>query len=138
MKRNIITLFIGIYFGYVLLSSEVISWYRIQEMFYFESFHMYGIIGSAIITGIASIWLIKRFQLKSAEGAKPEFKQKPLQPYANIIGGLLFGLGWALTGACPGPLYALLGNGYWIVGFIILFAILGAFLYERVKHKLPH
>lgn len=133
------TIFItGVYFGFILLSSEVVSWYRIQEMFYFESFHMYGIIGSAILTGLISIQLINRFQLKPKEGQYQPFKKPKVKPYANILGGLLFGLGWAITGACPGPLFALFGNTYWITGFIILFAILGVYIYELIKHRLPH
>lgn len=136
--KNIITLFLGLFFGWVLLSSEVISWYRIQEMFYFDNFHMYGIIGSAIVTGMLSIFLIKKFKVKDAKGNSLEFKHPPVKPKANILGGVAFGFGWAMTGACPGPLYALAGAGYWTHIITLVFAAIGVLVYGLLQKRLPH
>ena len=126
------------FFGIVLVKSEVVSWFRIQEMFRFDSFHMYGVIGSAIAVGVISLLVIKRLNLKSFEGELIVTKAKPFNKVGNITGGIIFGLGWALTGACPGPLYALLGAGYSVVIVVLLSAVLGAFVYGLVKNKLPH
>lgn len=130
-------LFAGIFFGIILVKSEVISWFRIQEMFRFQSFHMYGIIGSAIIVGMLSIWLIKKFNIKSIYGEPIEFHHKKFNK-GNIIGGLLFGFGWALTGACPGPLFAQIGTGVLITTVTLLSAIAGTWVYGYLREKLPH
>ena len=128
---------IGIAFGILLVKSEVVSWFRIQEMFRFQSFHMYGIIGSAIVIGIISVILIKKFKLNSAEGGKIELPGKSFQK-GQVFGGLLFGLGWALTGACPGPLFAQIGAGATVVIVTLLSAIVGTFVYGAIREKLPH
>lgn len=130
-------LLLGTLFGIVLTKGEVISWFRIQEMFRFQSFHMYGVIGSAIVVGIISVWLIKRFQLKSIDGDLITFPVKHFHK-GQIFGGLLFGFGWALTGACPGPLFAQIGAGFSVVIVGLLSAIAGTWLYGALQHKLPH
>ena len=136
MKR-FIYLLIGVYFGIVIYKAEVISWFRIQEMFRFQGFHMYGVLGVAVITGAISVIILKRLQLKSLTGKNITFSERPFSK-GHIIGGLLFGFGWAMTGACPGPLYALFGSGYFIIGAALLSAIFGVFTYGLVKNKLPH
>ncbi|MBK9284399.1 MAG: YeeE/YedE family protein [Sphingobacteriaceae bacterium] len=130
-------LLLGAFFGVILVKAEVISWFRIHEMFLFQSFHMYGIIGSAILTGIISIQLIKKLKIKTIEGEEIIIGTKELNK-GTVIGGLLFGLGWALTGACPGPLYACFGSGYWVFIVAILSAVLGTYTYGKLKNKLPH
>lgn len=127
----------GIFFGFLLIKAEVVSWFRIQEMFHFQSFHMYGIIGSAIAVGAASIYLIKKFQLKSADGNPIIIIPKELNK-GTVIGGIIFGFGWALTGACPGPLYALTGSGASAFALMLIFALLGTYTYGILKDKLPH
>ncbi len=130
--------FIGTFFGIVLSKSQVISWYRIYEMFRFESFHMYGIIGSAVVVGIILVQIIKRTKLKNIYGKEIVFTPKKRGVYNNILGGIIFGLGWALAGACPGPMYVLVGQGI-VAIFVVLFgAMLGTFLYHSVKKYLPH
>jgi len=136
--RKLIFLFIGILFGIVMTKSEAISWYRIQEMFRFQSIHMYGIIGVAVILGAIMHYLMKKSGFKSIEGETVNFKDKPKTYTASLIGGTVFGLGWALTGACPGPLYVLLGNGIPVIGVVILSAIIGAFAYGLLRPNLPH
>lgn len=131
-------LLVGILFGIILSKSEVISWYRIYEMFRFESFHMYGVIGSAVVLGIISIQIIKKYQVKSIEGEAISIKPKDKGIVRYLIGGTLFGLGWAMTGACPGPMFILLGKGIWTFGIVILSATFGTFLYGVFKDKLPH
>mgnify|MGYP003114081426 CR=1 FL=1 len=131
-------LLVGIFFGIVLVKSEAVSWYRIYEMFKFQSFHMYGIIGSAVLLGVISIALIKKSQLRSLEG-KPiqlAIKEKGLIRY--LVGGTIFGLGWALAGACPGPMYILVGSGVFSMFIVIAAAILGTFVYGVLKNNLPH
>lgn len=128
----------GIFFGIILSKSEAISWYRIYEMFKFQSFHMYGIIGTAIITGIIIFQLIKKYKLKTFKGEQIEFIPKKSGPYRNILGGIIFGMGWALAGACPGPFFILLGKGVFAIIFVILGSMLGTFCYHAIKHKLPH
>ena len=135
--KKISFLFVGILFGIVMTKSEAISWYRIQEMFLFESFHMYGIIGVAVILGALMKLVMKKTGFKTVHGAQAEFKPKT-QGIRNIIGGTIFGLGWAMTGACPGPLYTLVGNGYPIILVVIASAVFGAFVYGAVRSKLPH
>ena len=136
--KYIYALLIGIFFGITIVKGEVISWFRIHEMFLFESFHMYGIIGSAVVVGAISLFLIKKFKIKSIDGQDTELTPKPLNPKSNFIGGSLFGLGWAMTGACPGPLYALIGYGHTIIIMSLLCAIMGVFTYGVIKDKLPH
>ncbi len=128
----------GIFMGIVMTKSEVISWYRIYEMFRFESFHMYGIIGSSVITGAIGIYLIKKFKLKDLSGNDIEFKDKNKSVVRYLIGGTLFGLGWAMSGACPGPMFILFGYGVYSIGIVILSAILGTFIYGLLRSKLPH
>lgn len=128
----------GFVFGVVLVKSEVISWFRIQEMFRFQSFHMYGIIGSAIAVGLISVQIIKIFGLKSSNGEKINTLGKPLLWKANLFGGTIFGLGWALAGSCPAPIYALIGQGAFIYVFVLIGALAGTILYGALRNKLPH
>jgi uncharacterized protein len=134
---NIKYVFAGIFFGILLIKSEVISWYRIQEMFRFQSFHMYGVIGSAVVVGMISVWLIKKFKIKTIYGEKVLFVSKKWHK-GNIYGGLVFGLGWAITGACPGPLFAQAGFGFTAVIVTILSAIAGTWVYGKIMNHLPH
>lgn len=135
--KNIKFLIYGIGFGIILTKAEVISWFRIQEMFRFQSFHMYGIIGSAILVGALSIYLLKKFKVKDSKGDEIIFLKKPYNK-GFVIGGILFGLGWALTGACPGPIFALIGSGYSVFIITMIFAIFGAWIYGLLQEKLPH
>ncbi len=135
--KNIKYLLVGTLFGTVLTKTEAVSWFRIQEMFRFQSFHMYGIIGSAIAVGVLSVWLIKRFQIKTINGEVIIIPDKQFSK-GQIIGGTIFGMGWALAGACPGPLYALIGAGYPVVIAGLLSAIAGTWVYSYLKPKLPH
>ena len=130
-------LFLGAVFGIILVKSEVISWFRIQEMFRLQSFHMYGIIGSAILVAMTSVALIKKYQLKSVEGEVISTPDKKFH-WGNVIGGLLFGLGWAITGACPGPIFAQIGSGFTVMAITLFFAIAGTWVYGLLKDKLPH
>jgi len=125
------------HFGNILIKAEVISWFRIQEMFRFQAFHMYGIIGSAIVVGMISILIIKKYKIKTFSGEEIKIAPKEFTK-GNIIGGLMFGLGWAMTGACPGPLYALIGSGYPVIIAVLLSAVLGTYTYGVIKDKLPH
>jgi uncharacterized membrane protein YedE/YeeE len=127
----------GIWFGIVLVKSEVISWFRIQEMFRFQSFHMYGVIGSAVITGMISILLIKKFRIKTIHGESIQL-YKVRFTKGQIYGGLLFGFGWAITGACPGPLFALIGSGTTVIIVTLLSAVTGTWVYGYLREKLPH
>jgi len=136
--RTLVYLFIGILFGITMFKSEAASWFRIYEMFKFESFHMYGIIGSALAIGIIVVQLIKRFEIKSLYGESIHFQPKEKRYSRYIFGGIIFGLGWALAGACPGPMFTLLGVGYVPILVVILFSILGTFLYGVLRDKLPH
>lgn len=129
--------FVGIFFGIILVKSEVISWFRIQEMFRLESFHMYGVIGSAIVTGIISIAIIKKFNIKTVQGEKIKLYPKKFHK-GQVYGGLIFGFGWALTGACPGPLFALIGSGALVISITLLSAIAGTWVYGILRDKLPH
>ncbi len=131
-------LFTGLFFGIVLIKGQVISWYRIYEMFRFESFHMYGIIGSAVVLGAISILIIKKRKLKDIKGEEIHIAPKKLTIFANLAGGTIFGFGWAMTGACPGPMFALVGSGSLLFVLVILMATLGTFVYGLIKHKLPH
>ena len=134
---NVKYLIIGILFGIVFVKAEVISWYRIQEMFRFQSFHMYGIIGSAVIVGIASVYLIKKKRIKTIYGESIEFHDKTFNK-GQVIGGLIFGFGWAITGACPGPLFAQLGTGATVIFISLLSAVAGTWVYGFLRDKLPH
>jgi uncharacterized protein len=127
----------GILFGIILVKSEVISWFRIQEMFRLQSFHMYGVIGSAIAVGMLSIFLIKKFNIKTIDGETIKLEPKKFNK-GQIYGGLLFGFGWALTGACPGPLFAQIGTGATVIIVTLFFAILGTWVYGKLRHRLPH
>ena len=131
-------LLIGMFFGIVLVKSEAVSWYRIYEMFRFQSFHMYGIIGTAIITGILFLQISKKGYVKSILGAEILVPLKENGFVRYIVGRTIFGLGWALIGACPGPLYILLGTGVFSMLIVIAAAMLGTFIYGLIKHKLPH
>lgn len=136
--RTLIYLFIGILFGITMFKSEAASWFRIYEMFKFESFHMYGIIGSALVIGMIMIQAIKRFKIKSIYGETIHFQPKEKRYSRYIFGGIIFGLGWALAGACPGPMFTLVGVGYIPILVVILFSVLGTFLYGILRNKLPH
>jgi len=131
-------LFVGIFFGIVLTKSEAISWYRIVEMFRFEAFHMYGIIGTAVVLGAIGLIIMKQLNIKTIDGETPNYPVKPANYKAALLGGSLFGLGWAMTGACPGPLYILFGHGIWVIGVVILSAMFGTFCYGLIKDRLPH
>ena len=131
-------LFVGIFFGIILVKSEAVSWYRIFEMFKFQSFHMYGIIGSSVLLGVVSVGLIKRMGIKGIEGEKIRIIPKDKGFIRYLLGGTIFGLGWALAGACPGPMYILVGTGVFSMLIVIAAAILGTFVYGVIKDKLPH
>ncbi len=128
---------VGIGFGIIFVKAEIISWYRIQEMFRLQSFHMYGVIGSAVAVGAISVLLIKKFKIKTLQGEEVQFHDKPFSK-GQIIGGLMFGLGWAITGACPGPLFAQIGTGVTVVLVTLLSAIAGTWIYGYFREKLPH
>jgi len=136
--KNIKFLFVGVLFGIILSKAEVISWYRIYEMFKFQSFHMYGVIGSAVVLGSILIFLFKKGVIKTYFGAQITIDPKKKGFSRNMIGGIIFGLGWALGGACPGPMFILLGRGALAIIVVILGALLGAFLYHATKKFLPH
>jgi uncharacterized membrane protein YedE/YeeE len=131
-------LIVGILFGIVMSKSEAISWYRIQEMFRFQGFHMFGIIGVAVTVGIIGVALIKKFKLKDVEGNPILFYPKNKSTTRYILGGIIFGLGWALSGACPGPMVVNIGYGFMSFGVVLLFSILGTYIYGAIKEKLPH
>lgn len=131
-------LLVGIVFGIVLVKSEAVSWFRIYEMFRFQSFHMYGIIGTAIASGVLFLQLSKRNKLKSLNGAEIFVPKKDRGFTRYIVGGTIFGLGWALIGACPGPMYVLLGTGVYAMLIVISSAVVGTFIYGVLKDKLPH
>jgi uncharacterized membrane protein YedE/YeeE len=130
-------LIFGIGFGIVLVKAEVISWFRIQEMFRLESFHMYGVIGTAVVIGAISVQIIKRFKVKSISGEPINLEAKPFSK-GQIFGGLLFGFGWALTGACPGPIYAQIGTGVTVFIVVLASALAGTWFYGLIREKLPH
>ncbi|RYF87506.1 MAG: transporter [Chitinophagaceae bacterium] len=135
--HNLKYLLAGTMFGVILVKAEVISWFRIQEMFRLQSFHMYGVIGSAVVTGIISVQIIKRFNIKSMYGEPIVLPQKKFNK-GQVYGGLLFGLGWAITGACPGPLFAQIGTGLSVVTVTLLSAIAGTWVYGLLRERLPH
>lgn len=135
--HNLKYLVMGTLFGVLFIKAEVISWFRIQEMFRLQSFHMYGIIGSAIFVGMISIWVIKKFNIKTIYGEEIIFHKKEFNK-GQIYGGLIFGLGWAITGACPGPLFAQIGTGATVIAVTLLSAIAGTWVYGYFREKLPH
>ncbi len=129
---------VGILFGIVLTKSEAVSWYRIYEMFHFQSFHMFGIIGVAVVTGVIGVQFMKRTRMNDISG-QPIIIADKEKGFANyIIGGIIFGLGWGLVGTCPGPIFILLGSGYVSVAVILIGALLGTYIYGLLKNKLPH
>ncbi|MFM8450050.1 MAG: DUF6691 family protein [Haliscomenobacter sp.] len=136
--KNIPFLLVGIFFGIVMSKSEAVSWFRIHEMFRFESFHMYGIIGSAVVLGVIVLQVMKRSGMRTWRGTLVEYTPMDLRPRRHLLSGTIFGLGWALIGCCPGPMYVLIGQGYWVVIVVLLSALLGTFAYGMVKDKLPH
>ncbi|MCR9226762.1 MAG: YeeE/YedE thiosulfate transporter family protein [Flavobacteriaceae bacterium] len=136
--KDIIYIILGTFLGIVLYKSEAASWFRIYEMFQFDSFHMYGIIGSALVVGIVLVFWIKKFKIKSFFGESIQIEDKERSFFRYILGGTLFGLGWALAGACPGPIYILVGAGYWPIILVLIGAVFGAFIYGVVRSKLPH
>ena len=131
-------LLVGLLFGITLSKAEVISWYRIYEMFKLQSFHMYGVIGSAVVIGIFIMYFFKRETLKTYQGKIIVVADKKKGLWRNLLGGIIFGLGWALGGVCPGPMYILLGKGVVSILVVLFGAHIGAFLYHAMKHKLPH
>ncbi|MBL7920488.1 MAG: YeeE/YedE family protein [Bacteroidia bacterium] len=135
--NNLKFLLVGVFFGIIFVKAEIISWFRIQEMFRFNSFHMYGVIGTAVIVGVISVLIIKRFKIKTLSGEEIKIEPKTFNK-GQIYGGLLFGFGWALTGACPGPLFAQIGSGFTVVIVTFLSAVLGTWMYGYLKDKLPH
>ncbi|MCK0109976.1 YeeE/YedE family protein [Flavobacteriaceae bacterium S0825] len=136
--KNIRFIILGILFGIILSKAEVISWYRIYEMFKFQSFHMYGIIGSAVILGVILFSFFKKGVIKNYLGKKIMIEPKKKGFYRTIIGGTIFGLGWGLIGACPGPMFILLGRGVLSILIVIFGGLLGVLFYHAIKHKLPH
>jgi uncharacterized membrane protein YedE/YeeE len=135
--HNLKYLFVGVLFGIVFVKGEIVSWFRIQEMFRLQSFHMYGIIGSAVVVGMISVILIKKFNIKTIHGEPIKISPKEFNK-GQIYGGLIFGFGWAITGACPGPLFAQIGTGTTVIVVTLLSAIAGTWLYGYFREKLPH
>jgi uncharacterized protein len=135
--ENIKYLFVGIAFGIVFVKAEIVSWFRIQEMFYLDSFFMFGVIGTAVLVGLISVFLIKRFGVKTIGLAPITFEDKVFHQ-GQIYGGLIFGIGWAITGACPGPLFAQIGSGFLAIIITFLSALLGTWTYGYFQNKLPH
>ena len=134
---NVKYIFIGIFFGIVFVKAEIVSWFRIQEMFRLASFHMYGVIGTAVVVATISTLAIKKFKIKTLSGEDVVFSDRPFNK-GNIIGGLCFGFGWALTGACPGPMYGLIGSGFLVFIVALLSAVAGTYVYGILQNKLPH
>jgi uncharacterized protein len=137
MISKILLFMVGLIFGFTFIKAEVVSWFRILEMFRFESFHMYGVIGTAVVVGAFGVLLIKKLNLKSLSGQDIIIEKRPFTK-GTVIGGLLFGLGWAITGACPGPIFALIGAGYPPFIVVLLSALAGTWVYGSLKSKLPH
>ncbi len=128
---------VGIFFGIVFVKAEIVSWFRIQEMFRLASFHMYGVIGTAVVVATIFTLIIKKFKIKTLTGEEVVFAERPFNK-GNVIGGLCFGFGWALTGACPGPMYGLIGSGFPVFVAALLSAVAGTYVYGRLQDKLPH
>ncbi|MDN4012650.1 YeeE/YedE thiosulfate transporter family protein [Chryseobacterium gambrini] len=135
--HNLKYMIVGILFGIIFVKAEIISWFRIQEMFRLQSFHMYGVIGSAVLTGMIAVLIIKKFNIKTIYGEKISIAPKKFNK-GQIYGGLIFGFGWAITGACPGPLFAQIGTGAFAVAITLLSAIFGTWMYGYFREKLPH
>lgn len=131
-------LLVGLVFGIVLTKSEAVSWYRIYEMFHFQSFHMFGIIMTAVVLGVIGVQIIKRNNVKDITGQPITIADKEKGFTSYIVGGTLFGLGWGLVGTCPGPIFILIGAGFWGIGVVLLGALIGTFFYGLIKNKLPH
>ncbi|MBQ0769073.1 MAG: YeeE/YedE family protein [Bizionia sp.] len=138
MKKVIAYLAVGFLLGILFIKSEVASWFRIYEMFQFKSFHMYGVIGSAVVIGIIAVQYLKYKKAKDFSGETIEIAPKDRSVARYLLGGIIFGLGWALAGACPGPMFVLLGTGFVSVLLLIFGALLGTFVYGAIRHKLPH
>lgn len=136
--KNPVFLIIGVFFGIVMYKSEAASWFRIYEMFHFQSIHMYGLMGSALVVGVIVVQLIKSKQVKSIQGEVISIPEKDKSVARYLIGGISFGLGWALAGACPGPMFVLAGAGYFPILIVILGAVLGTYIYGLLKDRLPH
>jgi uncharacterized membrane protein YedE/YeeE len=136
--KNLAFLLVGVPFGIIMTKSEVISWFRIVEMFRFESIHMYGVIGVAVVVSAIAMALFKRLKVRTAAGKEVYYEPRPLRIKQHLLAGSLFGVGWAISGACPGPMWVLLGNGFAIAALFIAGALLGTFVYGLVMHKLPH
>ncbi len=137
MWSNLQYTVLGILFGIILIKSEVVSWFRIQEMFKLQSFHMFGVIGSAVAVGAVSVFLIKKFKIKTIKGEEIIFPKKEFNK-GQVLGGLTFGFGWAMTGACPGPLYAQVGYGATVIIVSVVMALVGTWVYGLLRDKLPH
>ncbi len=137
LTGNLKYILVGIFFGIVFVKAEIVSWFRIQEMFRLASFHMYGVIGTAVVVATISTLVIKKFKIKTIHGESVVFTERPFDK-GNIIGGLCFGFGWALTGACPGPMYGLIGSGFLVFIVALLSAIAGTYVYGLLRNKLPH
>jgi uncharacterized membrane protein YedE/YeeE len=137
LRKSILIFIIGLVFGFVFIKAEIVSWFRILEMFQFTSFHMYGVIGTGVVVGIISVALLKKLNAKTIDGDSIKIEYRPYTK-GNVIGGLLFGMGWAITGACPGPLFSLIGGGYLPILIVIFSALVGTFFYGLIKDKLPH
>jgi uncharacterized membrane protein YedE/YeeE len=135
--HNLKYLVVGIAFGIVFVKAEIISWFRIQEMFRLESFFMYGVIGTAVVVGMLSVWLIKKYNIKTISSETINFEKKEFSK-GQIYGGFIFGIGWAITGACPGPLFAQIGSGFLVVGITFLSALAGTWVYGYFQKNLPH
>jgi uncharacterized membrane protein YedE/YeeE len=136
--RTLAYILVGVLLGITMFKSEAASWFRIYEMFEFKSFHMYGIIGTAVILGVIIVQVIKRMKVSSLSGQEICFQDKDFSITRYLVGGIIFGLGWALAGACPGPMFTLLGAGFWSFLIVIASAVLGTFVYGLIKDKLPH
>lgn len=137
MTKRLVALLLGIFFGIVLVKSEVVSWFRIQKMFRFEEAHMYLIIASAVVVGAISVFIIKRLQMRTVQGEAIVIREKPFNK-GVVVGGIIFGMGWAITGACPGPIYAQMGSGAYMAVITFVAALAGAYLYAFLQPRLPH
>jgi len=136
--KNISYFFLGLFFGVIMFKSEAASWFRIYEMFQFQSFHMYGIMGSALFFGVTGLFLIRKFDIKAFGGQSIEIPDKEKGFMRYILGGLIFGLGWALSGVCPGPIFTLVGAGYLPILVVLASALFGTYVYGLLRDKLPH
>ncbi|MDP2835325.1 MAG: YeeE/YedE thiosulfate transporter family protein [Pseudomonadota bacterium] len=139
MTRYLPYLLVGVLFGFVLIKAEAASWYRIQEMFHFQSFHMFGVLFSAIATGLASVQIVKRLSKQTAlDGQAIDIPEKAPGMKSYVFGGLIFGFGWGLIGLCPGPIFALVGTGSLGALVVLAGALHGTWLYGALKQHLPH